>query len=427
MSRAPFGNGATTAANNLTASSPRRGCSIAENSELVNGCLTQDYSQVSPTPNNHSDDGFSPGALTFLRSIHELPTPCDGATDALEPLEPHEVPNAVPLTVTAPLESEGAGSEALSERAAALGEQLRLETELFERYSFRSDKRRRIAAFHDFLIHTALYHLEQEARAPLPTVSVAYMGTLLAPLLGIGRTTLYDYLSILQSAGLIAYKGRVVTIEINGEEVNRYDGSVMCVSLSADVPAKLTRHDFEPVRDFARDIAEGRTVRALLEAEQPLNTLSTEQKIDYLLNPPFPPKPNKPSLAVRVSPGELTGDIRALADVPRDGRAEAVERVACALSHVLRDHHSLPMWRGVFWKLYGLHDGGKNPSSIGGRCLFDQAASRLNLALIAKREGVARNPGALARWHLMTWEWWEEVQRAPPRTRRSHKSTLISA
>lgn len=260
---------------------------------------------------------------------------------------------------------------------------------------------------HNFLIHVALFLVQNKDQASPASVSFGYISTLLARLLGVGRTALNDYLTILQSVGLISYKGRAVRKKVDGKQESRYDGSVIRVSLRSDVKASLSQHDFT----FKR---EGCCAKYLLKSEQLLNQLETVEKIKLLLNPSLPSTSNNlPSfVVVQFTPGEVAGQIKALATVPRAQRREAVEDTARALSSALSDQHSFNWWKRCLWRLLWLHDSGKNPPDS--TCLCIQFSNRIARVLATKSEGAARNPGALAHHELKRWGWWDELERATP-------------
>lgn len=121
--------------------------------------------------------------------------------------------------------------------ARSLSMQLLAETRLLETVLMRSDRQRRFIAFYTFLIEAAFHIVEKQERSPLPTVTFGYIGEILAALLGMSRTTMYSYLNTLSEFGLVAYKGRVVTVQVNGKGSARCDGSVMCVSLTSSSEA----------------------------------------------------------------------------------------------------------------------------------------------------------------------------------------------
>ena len=293
-------------------------------------------------------------------------------------------------------------SESLKTVAAKLGSRLRKDTELFALYPFRRDKRRRMEELHDLLLLSALSFAERKGRAGLPTVCLNYYGELLAAICGLSRTTIYSYLDILASAGLLAYKGRVVSVEVEGKQVNRCDGSIMRLTLDAAIKPKLTQHDFRTVRNLSKDIKEGRTVYRFLqdskELEQSLDQLDTKTKINLLINPSLPPVGKEKSfrlVTVQVMPGDLSNAIKALPDAKKGDRATDVDEVAHWLSLSLGDTHSLDKWRKTLWQLLRAEDVGLNPRLVGGKCLFAEVADLLEQVLAAKREGITRNAGAL--------------------------------
>ena len=298
---------------------------------------------------------------------------------------------------------------------------------------FNAQKQRRIVEAYTFLLCMTLTQkerLEHKAGKKLPISAVTFRcpaEQIAAALENVcGKRAFDGYLSDLQEAGLIAYKGRSVSVEINGVVKPRCDTTVFCVALSASVTPKLTPLDFknedgsDPGKVLEERIAKFQTSYMWLKTKlaKTLKDLPMTKRVEILLDQkPLLPVEGKDPLPVSLQVSEfgLAGELRSLTDVPKEERSQRVDGAAQMVAAALNDQHSVNFYRRVLWQTYRAQDAGVGLQPDGSSSLFSGIAGLISQAVQAKQEGAADNPGKLANALVKRWVWWDEIERVPMR------------
>ena len=307
---------------------------------------------------------------------------------------------------------------------------------------FRSQKQYRFEEVYSFILCMALTQkerLEQKAGRELPISAVGFhcpAEQIAAALIHICcKRTFKTYLKDLRKAGLIAYKGRIVSVEIDGVVKPRCDGTVFSVALSASVTPKLTPVHFKSDRDLGKALEQRMAahdtsyMRLKTKLAHTLKDLPITQRIKVLLDQkPLPPVEGKNQLSVCVQVSEfgLAGELRSLTDVPKDERSQRVDGAAQMVAAALNDQHSVNFYRRVLWQTFRAQDAGVGLQPDGSSSLFSGVAGLISQAVQAKQEGTADNPGKLANALVKRWVWWEEIERVPMR-RVATKAQVVEA
>jgi hypothetical protein len=220
--------------------------------------------------------------------------------------------------------------------------------------------------------------------------------------LGISRGSFYRSLKELVVLGLVDARGHKTTI--NGWAV-RCDGTLWSVKLLSHKGgrARLRYEDLKAsYRDLEADIKAGKTVwmQTRQSTTDRAELVTFESLLAWALSPAHD---QNPVILTVASEDRLSLEI--LLDVPfipKQGRREAVDRVARALAQHLTDEGSLNFYRYLVWQLLRLHQQGR-----------DHVLAVYQMVLRAGTdltEGFARRPGALLVSRLKACALWDELR-----------------
>ena len=223
--------------------------------------------------------------------------------------------------------------------------------------------------------------------------------------LGISRGSFYRSLKELLALGLVDARGHKTTI--NGWAV-RCDGTLWSVKLlpHKGSRARLRFDDLKAqYRDLEADIEAGNTAWA--QTRQSSTGETNMVTFESLLSWALPPAHAQNPVTLTVASGErLSLDI--LLDVPfipKQGRREAVDKAARAISQHLTDAGSLNFYRYLVWQLLRLHQQGRD--------YLLSVYQMVQRANADHREGFARRPGALFVSRVKACVLWEELREVP--------------
>jgi DNA-binding transcriptional ArsR family regulator len=223
--------------------------------------------------------------------------------------------------------------------------------------------------------------------------------------LGISRGSFYRSLKELMALGLVDARGHKTTI--NGWAV-RCDGTLWSVKLlpHKGSRARVRYDDLKAkYRDLEADIKAGKTV--WMQTRQSTTDRTKPIVFECLLAWALSPVHSQNPVTLTVASGERLS-LEVLLDVPfihKQGRREAVDRAARALTQHLTDEGSLNFYRYLVWQLLRLHQQGR-----------DYMLSVYQMVLRARTdltEGFARKPGALFVSRLKTCALWDELKEVP--------------
>lgn len=221
------------------------------------------------------------------------------------------------------------------------------------------------------------------------------------------RSGSYRSLQELLELGLIDKRGHKTTH--NGKTV--CDGTVWSVKLHPK-QGKTPRLAYDDLkakyRDLSSDIDAGRTVHAYKQKmRQSRERLKTyEEKVAQLLSWALTPTHINPSLSMTVSfstSGVLEG-VFDLPHVPRENRAELVDRIARGMAATLGDD-SLNFYRWLLWQCLRLADREQDYLTAVYEAIKRVAADYA--------EGKVRKPGALLVTKLREMGVYDEIKRTP--------------
>jgi DNA-binding transcriptional ArsR family regulator len=220
--------------------------------------------------------------------------------------------------------------------------------------------------------------------------------------LEISRGSFYRSLKELLALGLVDARGHKTTI--NGWAV-RCDGTLWSVKLlpHRGGRARLRYEDLKAqYRDLEADIEAGNTVWA--QTRQSNTGEVNVVAFEFLLAWALPPVPAQNPVTLTVASDERL-PLKILLDVPfvpKQGRREAVDKAARALSQHLTDATSLNFYRYLVWQLLRLHQQGR-----------DHLLNVYQMVLRARAdliESFARRPGALFVSRLKACALWDELR-----------------
>lgn len=230
--------------------------------------------------------------------------------------------------------------------------------------------------------------------APVESVALA---------IGVSRQTIYNRLPELVDRGLVAQTGHYCTH--NG--CTRSDGSLWAVKLLDTPSAAKIDYDWlkGSYRSLADDVANGRTAYSLY-SQTPRRNHSVD--ISYVLTFALPPTESPLANDCKASEAPVLESLLDVAYVPLDGRSEAVEMAADAMSTVLgTPAKDINLMRWIVWQLVRL-------SQVQGKDYFYAVFLTVQRAGVDKRENACKNPTGLFISRMKAAGIWSELKNAPP-------------